>query len=278
MLVYPNAKINLGLNIVEKRQDGYHNIETVFYPIGLSDALEIVFPTEVSEPYVWQASGLDVDCPPEKNLCIRALLNLRNAAQQRGHAMPTVGLHLHKVVPTGAGLGGGSSDAAFVMRYVNELLNLGFTNAELAVMSASIGADCPFFIENRPQFATGIGDILTPIEINIGGYWIVLVKPPVSVPTKVAYSKVGPHRPQVSITDIVKRPIEDWKNLLVNDFEESVFAEYPMIAELKQRMYAEGAVYAAMSGSGSSVFGIFNHEPHINENFEIGFFVWKGRL
>ena len=278
MLVYPNAKINLGLNIVEKRPDGYHNLETIFYPIGLSDALEIVFPTATDEPYIWQSSGLEVDCPPEKNLCIKALLALCTEAKNRGKNVPTVGLHLHKVVPTGAGLGGGSADAAFVIRYVNELLNLGFTNSELERISATIGADCPFFIQNRPQFATGIGDILSPIEVKLAGYWLMLVKPPVSVPTKIAYSKVRPQKPQFSIPEIIDKPITEWKNMLFNDFEESVFSEYPIVGQLKQKMYDNGAIYASMSGSGSSVYGIFFNEPNVNENFTHDFFVWKGRL
>lgn len=278
MIVYPNAKINLGLNIVEKRPDGYHNIETVFYPINLADALEIVFPTDSTEPYVWQSSGRTVDCPPEKNLCIKALLCLRNAAQERGISMPTVGLHLHKIVPMGAGLGGGSADAAFVIKYLNDLLRLGFSNAELSALSATIGADCPFFIENRPQFATGIGDVLSPISVDLAGKWLLLIKPPISVPTKTAYSKVHPHKPQKSVAEIVSMPIAEWRNWLVNDFEESVFAEYPEIAHLKEYIYAQDAIYAAMSGSGSSIFGIFEHEPNINKNFDTNFFVWKGRL
>ncbi len=278
MIVYPNAKINLGLNIVEKRPDGYHNIETIFYPIALADALEIVFPVGNAEPYVWQSTGRIVDCPPEKNLCIRALNSLREAARQRGINVPCVGLHLHKIVPMGAGLGGGSADAAFVMRYVNELLHLGFTNAELSTLSATIGADCPFFIQNTPQFATGIGDVLTPVSVSLTGKWLLLIKPSVSVPTKIAYSKVHPRKPQLSVVEITSRPIAEWRNLLVNDFEESVFSEYPEIAKLKDYIYAQGAIYAAMSGSGSAVFGIFDNEPHVNENFMTDIFVWKGRM
>lgn len=271
MLVYPNAKINLGLNVVEKRPDGYHNLETVFFPIGLADALEIVFPENETKEYIWQSSGNAVDCDPDQNLCIKALRKLREARE-----LPTVGLHLHKVVPTGAGLGGGSSDAAFVMKHVNQLLKLGLSDTELKEMSAKIGADCPFFIDNKPSYATGIGDILTPIEVNLNGYWIVLVKPPVSVPTKTAYSKIRPHYPEVSIKEIIKKPVEEWKNLLVNDFEESVFAEYPQIEQLKTELYVKGAIYASMSGSGSSVFGIFKSEPNIE--FAPEYFVWRGKL
>jgi len=271
MLVYPNAKINLGLNVVEKRPDGYHNLETIFYPIGLSDALEIIFPEGETNEYIWQSSGNIVDCDPDQNLCIKALRKLREARQ-----LPTVGLHLHKVVPTGAGLGGGSSDAAFVMKHVNSLLNLGLSDEELKAMSAKIGADCPFFIDNKPSYATGIGDILTPIELDLHNYWIVLAKPPVAVPTKTAYSKIKPHYPEIAIKDIIKRPVSEWKDLLVNDFEASVFAEYPAIKQLKESFYVKGAVYASMSGSGSSVFGLFDHEPSIEFGPEM--FVWKGKM
>lgn len=277
MLVYPNAKINLGLNIVEKRPDGYHNLETLFYPIGLSDALEIIFP-ESSEEYIWQSSGIDVDCPPEKNLCIKALKVLREEASKRGKEMPCVGLHLHKVVPTGAGLGGGSSDAAFVMKHVNGLLELGFSEDELERMSARIGADCPFFIRNKAQYATGIGDILTPYETDLSKYHMILVKPQVAVPTKIAYSKVKPRKPEIGITEILKRPISEWRDLLVNDFEESVFAEYPIVAEIKKKLYDSGAIYASMSGSGSSVFGIYEKEPADIPDIPEGCFVWKGRM
>lgn len=271
MLVYPNAKINLGLNIVEKRPDGYHNLETIFYPIGLSDALEIIFPEDEKSEYIWQSSGNIVDCDPEQNLCIKALRKLREVRE-----FPTVGLHLHKVIPTGAGLGGGSSDAAFVMKYVNTLQILGLSDEALKALSAQIGADCPFFIDNKPSYATGIGDVLTPIELDLSKYWIVLVKPPVSVPTKIAYSKVKPHYPEISIKDIIKRPVSEWKDLLVNDFEESVFAEYPSIKQLKESFYVKGALYASMSGSGSSVFGLFEEEPNIEFGPEM--FVWKGKL
>ncbi|MCQ2203490.1 MAG: 4-(cytidine 5'-diphospho)-2-C-methyl-D-erythritol kinase [Bacteroidales bacterium] len=278
MLVYPNAKINLGLNIVEKRPDGYHNIETLFYPIGLSDVLEVVFP-ESSEPYVWQSSGIDVDCPAENNLCIKALMSLRKAAERKGIELPCVGLHLHKVVPTGAGLGGGSSDAAFVAKTVNDMLSLGFTVKELEEIVSPVGADCPFFIADKPQFATGIGDVLTPAKMtDLSGKWLMLIKPSVAVPTKVAYSKVKPRRPQICITEIVSQPVEEWRGKLENDFEESVFAEFPIVGEIKDALYASGAVYASMSGSGSSIFGIFDKEPSELQNLSSDFFVWKGRM
>lgn len=272
MIVYPNAKINLGLDITNKRSDGYHDIETLFYPIALSDGLEVVFPQNCDAPYVWEASGNAVDCPPEKNLCIKALMKLREVRD-----IPAVGLHLHKVVPTGAGLGGGSSDAAFVISTICNLLKLDLSVEEQKRMAAGIGADCAFFIDNRPAFASGIGDVLTPADLDLSNWWILLVKPDVSVPTKTAYSKVRPQKPLTSITEIVKRPVAEWRGLLKNDFEESVFAEYPVVGEIKDELYRRGAVYASMSGSGSSVFGLFEAEPAMS-GFAEEFFVWKGKM
>ena len=271
MIVYPNAKINLGLNIVSRRPDGYHNIETLFYPIGLSDALEIVFPKGEDNGYRLEQSGNAIGVADVDNIVVKALRKLQSV-----RSLPFVGMHLHKVVPTGAGLGGGSADAAFVMKHINMLLSLGLSTPELQHLSASIGADCPFFIDDKPAFATGIGDVLTPVGVSLKGYYLVLVKPQVSVPTKIAYSKVRPHEPEQHIMGIVKRPVGEWRDVLVNDFEESVFAEFPVIGQLKQRMYDEGAVYASMSGSGSSVFGLFEHEPDVTFSSDI--FVWKEQL
>lgn len=267
MIVYPNAKINLGLNIISKRTDGYHNIETLFYPIGLSDALEIVFPEGAENQYQLKVTGNSIDVADEDNIIIKSLRKLQSV-----RSLPFVGVHLHKVVPTGAGLGGGSADAAFFMKHVNELLALGLSTEDLERLSATIGADCPFFISNKPAFATGIGDVLTPVEVSLSGLHMVLVKPQVSVPTKVAYSKVRPAEPKVRIPDILKRPVAEWRDVLVNDFEESVFSEFPVIAELKQKMYDAGALYASMSGSGSSVFGLFESKPQME--FGSDCFVW----
>lgn len=267
MIVYPNAKINLGLNIISKRADGYHNIETLFYPIGLSDVLEIVFPEGAENDFQLKVTGNSIDVADEDNIIIKSLRKLQTV-----RPLPFVGVRLHKVVPTGAGLGGGSADAAFFMKHVNELQNLGLSAEELESLSSTIGADCPFFISNRPAFATGIGDVLTPASVSLSGLHLVLVKPPVSVPTKVAYSKVHPAEPKVRIPDILKRPVSEWRDVLVNDFEESVFSEFPVIAELKQKMYSAGALYASMSGSGSSVFGLFESKPDIE--FESDCFVW----
>lgn len=270
MIVYPNAKINLGLNIVERRNDGYHNIETAFYPIALSDMLDVTLPENSKERWAWEQTGLMLDVPPSNNICIRALTLLGEHFD-----LPTIGLHLHKIIPFGAGLGGGSADAAFTLKTVNALCGLGLSNAQLKQMAAQIGADCPFFIDNKPMMAEGIGDVLSPIDVNLSGKHITLVKPNVFASTKEAYSRVIPQRPKESIADIVSQPIEQWRGRLKNDFEDSLFALYPIIGQIKEELYDAGALYASMSGSGSSVFGIFDEQSQYTRN---DCFVWRGIL
>ena len=252
MIVYPNAKVNLGLDIVRRRADGYHDISTVFYPIGVTDILEVV-PARGGDATL-TTYGRHIDCPVEKNLVMRAY-----RLMQREFAAPPVDIYLTKIIPDGAGLGGGSADAAFTMLAVNELFALGVPQQELARLAATIGADCPFFIYNRPMSASGIGDRLADVPVSLKGYRMLLVKPDdISVPTKLAYSRVTPREPEVVVTEIVARPLAEWQGLLKNDFEPSVFAAFPRLATLKERIMESGAVYAAMSGSGSSVFGIFD--------------------
>lgn len=253
MISFPNAKINLGLNIVERRPDGYHNIETVFYPVPLTDVLEIV-PANGCDTAL-TCHGNAVDCPVEKNLVMRAYRLL----QQR-FDLPQVEMHLYKHIPDGAGLGGGSSDAAHAMVMLNKMFDLQVTDAELAAMAATLGADCAFFIYNRPMMATGIGDVLSPVEVNLSGKTLLLVKPAVGVDTRTAYSRVTPHAPASSLSDTVKLPVAAWDGLLINDFEVSVFAALPQLWLIKARLLDAGAQYAAMSGSGSTVFGIFDDD------------------
>lgn len=251
MITFPNAKINLGLNIVERRSDGYHNLETVFYPIGLTDVLEIV-PAQGQESSL-TTFGNKVDCPVEKNLVMKAL-----RLMQQHWQVPEVDIYLYKHIPDGAGLGGGSSDASSTMLMLNEMFSLGIGRNKLARLAATLGADCPFFIYNTPMMATGIGDVLTPIDLSLSGCWLYLVKPPVSVPTKVAYSQVTPAPSATNLSDDVKLPVDQWLEVVKNDFEPSVFAAYPELAKIKQTIVDAGAEYASMSGSGSSIFGIFN--------------------
>ena len=251
MISFPNAKINLGLNIVERRADGYHNLETVFYPIGLTDVLEIV-PAHGNESTL-TTYGNPVDCPVEKNLVMKAL-----RLMQQHYNVPEVDIYLYKHIPDGAGLGGGSSDASSTMLMLNEMFNLAIEKEELARHAATLGADCPFFIYNRPMMATGIGDILSPIDVNLKGLHLLLVKPDVSVPTKVAYSRVTPAPSKSELVNDLSTPVIHWQEMVKNDFEPSVFEHYPELAKIKLAIEEGGALYASMSGSGSSIFGIFD--------------------
>ena len=249
MIAFPNAKINLGLNIVERRPDGYHNIETVFFPIPLTDVLEIVPAGETT----LTCFGNAVDCPPEKNLVMRAYRLL----QQR-YDLPPVAMHLYKHIPDGAGLGGGSSDAAHALLMLNKMFDLQLADEQLAAMAVTLGADCAFFIYNLPMLATGVGDVMSPVAVDLKGKTLLLVKPPVGVDTRTAYSRVQPAPATADLARTVMQPVETWDGLLVNDFEPSVFAALPQLWLIKARLLDAGAVYAAMSGSGSTVFGIFD--------------------
>lgn len=262
MITFPCAKINLGLNIVSKRPDGYHNLETVFYPIPLTDALEIKymdekFPSEA--PCDLKITGNDIDCNEEDNLVIKAYQLLAADFQ-----LPRVHAHLVKRIPTQAGLGGGSSDAAYMIRLLDERFRLNIGIPEMERYAAKLGADCAFFITAEPSYAEGIGDVLMPADVpgaGLGGYYLIVVKPSVAVSTRDAYASIVPKAPAKCCRDIVRQPIETWKDELVNDFEAPIFAMHPELAAIKQSLYDAGAVYAAMSGSGSALFGIFREQP-----------------
>ena len=271
MVVFPNAKINLGLNVVERRPDGYHNIETVFYPIGLNDVLEVVASDSCTD-YSFSSSGIELGDDPEDNLIVKAYRLLRSEYQ-----FPAVDISLIKQIPFGAGLGGGSADAAFMLKALKDMFELKITPGKLEKYAALLGADCPVFIKNKPVFASGIGNIFTPIKISLKGYFLLLVKPDIHVSTPEAYSLVVPEKPEVSLLDLIKRPITDWKELIKNDFEKSVFPIYPEIETIKSNLYEMGAVYASMSGSGSSVYGIFDTIIPENTIFD-GCFVTGGIL
>lgn len=270
MIVFPCAKINLGLNIVSKREDGYHNLETVFYPIPLYDALEIKymdekFPSDTACDL--KVTGNVVDCDEQKNLVVKAYHILAADYQ-----LPRIHTHLYKHIPSQAGLGGGSSDAAFMIRLLDERFRLNIGNPEMERYAARLGADCAFFIEAEPAYAEGIGDVLMPADGpdgNLQGYYLCVVKPDAAVSTKEAYSAITPKKPAKSCRDIVRQPIETWKEELVNDFEEPIFKMHPELEAIKQKLYDQGAVYASMSGSGSALYGIFKEEPKgIEEQFD----------
>lgn len=251
MITFPNAKINLGLNIVERRPDGYHNIETVFYPIALTDVLEIVPGT--SDDATLTCHGRTVDCPVEKNLVMKAY-----RLMQRQYGIGPVDMHLYKHIPDGAGLGGGSSDAAHAMLMLNDMFSLGLDKATLAGHAATLGADCAFFIYNTPMKATGIGDKLEPVAVDLKGKFLLLAKPDVMVPTAQAYSRVTPEPSAVTPWKVTSWPLEQWDGVLKNDFEPSVFAHHPELWVMKGKMLETGAQYACMSGSGSSIVGIYD--------------------
>lgn len=261
MIDFPCAKINLGLNITEKRADGYHNLETVFFPIPICDALEIKtmderFPSNVACDL--KVTGNNVCCNENDNLIVKAY-NMIAADFE----IPRVHAHLYKNIPSEAGLGGGSSDAAYMIRLLDQRFRINIGNAEMEKYAARLGADCPFFITAEPSYAEGIGEILSPVNItdnNLEGYSLVVVKPQIAVSTKEAFSSITPRKPLMCCREIVAQPIDTWKDVLCNDFEESVFGIYPQLNDIKNRIYTLGAAYAQMSGSGSSLFGIFKSD------------------
>lgn len=259
MITYPNAKINLGLNILTRRPDGYHDIETVFYPIPLQDALEVTDAPATT----FRLVGNRLDCEPEQNLVMRVLRLLEAEFQ-----LPQLDIYLYKHIPAGAGLGGGSSDAAFMMRLLNERFELGLSDADMEARLAPLGADCPFFVRNTPVLASGIGNVMQPIDLELIGWNLVLVKPDINVSTREAYAAVQPHKPDMPLAEVISQPVERWQELLVNDFEASVFPLYPEIAAIKDKLIDLGATYAAMSGSGSAVYGLFaDPVEHVEEIF-----------
>jgi 4-diphosphocytidyl-2-C-methyl-D-erythritol kinase len=258
MIVFPNAKINIGLHVVAKRPDGYHNLETVFYPLKLSDALEMV---EAHETKL-TTSGIKVDSPPGENLVLKAWQLLSNDFD-----LPPVHFHLHKNIPFGAGLGGGSADAAFTLIMLNDFFSLQIGPEDLKKYASTLGADCPFFIGNKPAFASGIGNELSPVDIDLSEFQIVILKPGCSVSTQEAYKNIVPAHPDFNLAELTKLPVEKWKETIINDFEKSVFPGYPEIKKCKELLYGQGAIYASMTGSGSAVYGIFRHLPADFDNF-----------
>ncbi len=286
-MIFPTAKINLGLNIVGKRPDGYHDLETVFYPIPLCDSLEIL--PAIGDHTVFNTSGLPIPGNPESNLVTRAceLLSSRFLSGQSqpvpsssfiAPISPHFLVHLHKAIPMGAGLGGGSSDGAFAIKLLDQLMGLHLSAKEMERFALEIGSDAPFFIENKPVFATGRGDQFTPCSIDLSGFYIVVVKPDVHLSTAEAYAMITPKQPVTPIHEVITRGLDQWKELLTNDFEEPVFKRYPAIAQIKQELYEAGAAYASMTGSGSAVYGLFREDPPFGVQKFPGCFFWKSQI
>jgi 4-diphosphocytidyl-2-C-methyl-D-erythritol kinase len=273
MLLFPNAKINLGLSVTEKRPDGYHNLLTVFYPIGLSDILEFVEdPKHQRGQCSLTLTGIRVDGDPVNNLCCKAYRLLSD-----DYDLPGVSAHLHKVIPVGAGLGGGSADAAFMLRGVSQLCKLSIANEKLEEYASRLGSDCAFFIRNLPVSASERGNKFRDLQLSLDDYYLALICPPVHISTPEAYSRVIPAVPEKTPERIVQGPVMEWKEELKNDFEKSIFSLHPEIARIKDTLYSMGALYASMSGSGSSVFGIFNEMPAVSHEFP-DCFHWCGPL
>ena len=277
MITFPIAKINLGLNIVERRPDGYHNLETVFYPVQIKDALELTimithFPSATDCDI--KVTNMEVEGDEQRNLVVRAYQLLK----QDFHQMPRIHAHLWKGIPTQAGMGGGSSDCAYTIRLLNEMFTLSLSEQQMISYATRLGADCPFFILSRPAYAEGIGERLQPVSLDLSSYYIGVVRPDIPVSTREAFSLIKPRKPAKCCREVVMQPIETWRDELTNDFEQSVFALHPEIGAIKQQLYDLGAVYAAMSGSGSSVFGLFRDEIKICEHFPADVFTYCGKL
>jgi 4-diphosphocytidyl-2-C-methyl-D-erythritol kinase len=272
VIAFPNCKINLGLHVLRKREDGFHELDTVFYPVPWTDVIEIIR-DEGTEPDIdFRSSGLHIYGSRDKNLCVRAYQLL-----EADHPLPPVRMHLHKILPIGAGLGGGSSDAAFVLKLLNELFRLRIAATKLESYAAILGSDCPFFIQNKPVRATGRGEIFEQVKVDLKGFHLVIVKPRVHVSTSEAYSGITPRAERESLRQIIRKPVAQWKDVLVNDFEASIFRKHPSVRKIKEQLYKLGAVYASMSGSGSAVFGLFNQSSDVHMHFRSAT-VWQGRL
>ena len=273
MITFPTAKINIGLQVTERRPDGYHNLDTVFYPIPINDALEVIVAEGADYDCRLHISGITIEGDTDNNLVVRAYRLLAT-----DHTLPPVDIYLHKHIPTGAGLGGGSADASYMLRLLNEMFELGITTEQLECYATQLGADCPFFITGKPVYATGIGNEFHPIDLTLNGWHIVVVKPDVFVSTKEAYSMVRPEKPEVTLDKKITLPISEWKGSISNDFEKGIFALHPELADIKEKLYQLGAKYASMSGSGSALFGLFEAPIENVEQYFEGCFCEQQQL
>lgn len=268
MVSFPPCKINLGLHVTRKRTDGYHELETCFYPVPWTDIVEVI----KSNAFAFSASGTPIPGDAGQNLCIKAYEVLK-----KEYDLPPVSIHLHKIIPTGAGLGGGSSDAAYVLRSLNSIFRLNLSQDVLMRFASMLGSDCAFFVQDEPMFGTGRGEILSKISVSLKDRYIVLVKPDIHVSTADAYAGIQPVVPEKSLSEIISGPLHTWRDSLKNDFEPSVFSRHPGLKEIKEELYASGALYASMSGSGSTVFGLFDKEINLKDRFK-GMTVWSDLL
>ncbi len=270
MINYPISKINLGLNITEKRQDGFHNLETIFYPVQLQDALEVI----EADSFSFTSSGIQIDGDPTSNLVVKAYQLLKN-----DYKLPEVKIHLHKNIPAGAGLGGGSSDAVEMLKILNQLFDLKISPEKLFAYALSLGSDCPFFLNPTPVMAKGRGELFTEIDVDLSAFYLIMVKPPVHISTPEAFKNITPHKSRLSLRGLIKFPVNKWKGNIVNHFENFVFEKYPEVKQLKELLYNEGAVFALMSGSGSSVYGLFLSEKKgLEDKLPTGYQIFRQKL
>jgi 4-diphosphocytidyl-2-C-methyl-D-erythritol kinase len=268
MISFPNAKINLGLYVTEKRPDGFHNIESCFYPVGWKDILEII-PAKI---FSFTSSGIDIPGDAKSNLCVKAYQFL-----QHDYQIPPVQIHLHKVIPIGAGLGGGSADGAFTIKMLNTIFKLDLSIAQMENYARKLGSDCAFFIRNKPVFCFGKGDQFEDVEVNLSNYFFALINPQIHVGTTEAYAGISPQFPFQSIKGVLQKPVHEWRNQLSNDFEKTVCKKYQAITDIKEILYTQGAFYASMSGSGSTVYGIFSDEKNLISLFPKEYMIWQGK-
>lgn len=272
MISFPGAKINIGLRVLSRRADGYHDIETFFYPVGLCDALEFVVPPASPDEDELTVTGIDINTRPDRNLIIKALKKLRER-----YPLPFLKIHLHKAIPSGAGLGGGSADAACMIRSADRCFNLGMNDREMKELALSIGSDCPFFLKPVPSIAKGRGEELTPSEPILKGYHLVLINPGIHISTRDAYLNSTPEHQKKELSELLSHDIGEWKKKVKNDFEDYAFKVYPVIGEIKKSLYLSGALYSSMSGSGSTVYGIFERKPDIESKIK-KYVIWEGLL
>jgi 4-diphosphocytidyl-2-C-methyl-D-erythritol kinase len=268
MVVYPNCKINLGLNVISRRSDGFHDIESIFYPVPWFDILEIA--PSVKNNFVFK--GTTINCSKEENLCFKAYQIIKSQ-----YNIPDINLYLYKRIPFGAGLGGGSSDGSYTLRALNELFSLNIDEKNLGEMASFLGSDCAFFTQDKACYISGTGTTFSPFSFSLKGYFLVIIKPDIIIPTKDAYKMITPKKPVMPLTEIIKLPVSNWKELLINDFEKPIFSLYPKIKTIKNSLCEKGAIFASMSGSGSAVYGLFENDINIAGVYS-NCTIWKGPL
>ncbi len=273
MICFPNAKINIGLRVTGKRPDGYHNIESILYPIGLTDILEISGQEKVTgKPVSLDTTGIKIDAPQKENLVFRTAELLR-----KEYSIPPFSIHLHKLIPTGSGLGGGSSDTAFLLHLLNKKFSIGIGEEKLHAIASGLGSDCPFFLNNTSAYISGRGEEIQQISLNLSQLYLVVVYPDIHIDTGFAYSQITPSKPGLSLQKLIKYPVSQWKENIYNDFEKPVFSKYPNIKKIKEKLYSMGAIYSSLTGSGSAVYGLFDKETETDGQFG-NYFVWQEQI